>query len=73
LSTCGLNLERILKGKGEGVLVTGCGGPWGCEMSRLPQFLDSWLTDDGEVVSLTFWLLFTPRKIPSFKFFKMTS
>jgi hypothetical protein len=29
------------------------GGPQGCEMSRLPHFLDNRLTDGGEVVSPT--------------------
>jgi hypothetical protein len=33
--------------------VTGCGGPKSCEMSRLPHFLDNWITDGGEFVSLT--------------------
>jgi hypothetical protein len=32
--------------------ITGREGPLGCEMSRLPHFLDNRLTDDGEVVSL---------------------
>jgi hypothetical protein len=44
--------------------VTGPEGPYGCEMSRLPLFLDNWLTDGGEVVSLTSRLHFTHRKIP---------
>jgi hypothetical protein len=35
------------------VSVTGREGPQGCETSRLPHFLDSRLTDGGEVVSLT--------------------
>jgi hypothetical protein len=26
---------------------------WGCETSRIPHCLDKWLTDGGEVVSLT--------------------
>jgi hypothetical protein len=30
------------------ILVTGCGGPEGCETSGLPHFLDTWLTDGGE-------------------------
>jgi hypothetical protein len=42
--------------------VKGCGGSEGCEMSRLPHFLDSRLTDGGEVVSRMHWLPFTPRK-----------
>jgi hypothetical protein len=33
--------------------VTGRGGPWSCETSRLAHFLDIRLTDDGEVVSIT--------------------
>jgi hypothetical protein len=31
--------------------VTGGGGPYSCETSRLPHFLDNRLTDGGEVVS----------------------
>jgi hypothetical protein len=37
--------------KGKASPVTGLGGPLGCETSRLPHFLDSRLTDGGEVVS----------------------
>jgi hypothetical protein len=36
---------------GKAVPVTGRGGPYGCETSRLPYFLDNRLTDGGEVVS----------------------
>jgi hypothetical protein len=32
---------------------TGREGPEGCETSRLPHFLDNWLTDGSEVVSLS--------------------
>jgi hypothetical protein len=45
-----------MKGKkekeGKVVSVTSHEGQWGCEMSRLPFFLDSQLTDGEEVVSL---------------------
>jgi hypothetical protein len=51
-------------GKGKDIPVTGCGGPWDSETLRFPHFLDSRLTDGGEVVSLTCQLPFTPRKIP---------
>jgi hypothetical protein len=40
------------KKKGKAIPVIGCVGPEGCETSRFPHFLDSWLTDGGEVVSL---------------------
>jgi hypothetical protein len=46
-------LQVVKSGLGEGVPVVGRGGLFGCEMSRLPHFLDSQLTDGGEVVSLT--------------------
>jgi hypothetical protein len=42
--------------------VTGRGGPYGCETSRLPQFLENRLTDGGEVVSLLHRPPFTHRK-----------
>jgi hypothetical protein len=45
------------------VPVTGRAGPNGCEMSRIPHFLDNLLADDGEVVSLRRRPTFTPRKI----------
>jgi hypothetical protein len=58
------NVLVALKKLGKTVPITGREGPWGCEMSRLPHFLDNRLTDGGEVVSLTRQLPFTPRKIP---------
>jgi hypothetical protein len=38
--------------KGKADPVTGREGPYGCEGSRLPHLLDSWLTDGGKVVNL---------------------
>jgi hypothetical protein len=43
----------MLKVQGKAIPVAGRGGPQGCEMLRLPHFLDNWLTDGGKVVSLT--------------------
>jgi hypothetical protein len=37
--------------KGKAIPVTNSEGPEGCETSRLPHILDSWLTDGVEVVS----------------------
>jgi hypothetical protein len=54
--------KRIKKGKA--IPVTGRGRPLSCETSSLERFLDNRLTDGGEVVSLTRWPPFTPRKIP---------
>jgi hypothetical protein len=54
--------------KGEIIPVTGHGDPWGCETTRLPQFLDNRLTDGGEVVGLERQPPFTPRKIPGIHF-----
>jgi hypothetical protein len=48
--------------EGKAIPVTGHGGPQGCEMLRLPHFLDNWLTDGGEVVSLMHQLPFTPGR-----------
>jgi hypothetical protein len=57
------------KKKDKTIPVTGRGGSWDFEMSRLPHFLDNWLTDGGEVVRLTHQPPFTPRKIPGTHFF----
>jgi hypothetical protein len=51
-------------GKCKAMPVTGRGRPQGCETSRLPHFLDIWLTDGFGVVSLTRRPTFIPRKIP---------
>jgi hypothetical protein len=50
----------IVKGKGKAIPVTGRGGPYGSETSRLPHFLDNRLTDNSETVSLTSRPPFTP-------------
>jgi hypothetical protein len=52
--------------KCKGVLVPGR------EMLRLPHFLDSRLTNGGEVVSLKRRLRFTLRKISGTRFFRET-
>jgi hypothetical protein len=41
------------KVKVKDIHVTGRGGPYGCETSRLPHFLKNQLTDGGEIVSLS--------------------
>jgi hypothetical protein len=56
------------KGKGKAIPVTHHGSPQGCEMSRLPHFLDNWLTDGGKAVSLTCQMPFTSRNIPGAHF-----
>jgi hypothetical protein len=40
-------------GKVNAITVSGPGGLYGCEMLRIPYFLDHRLTDGNEVVSLT--------------------
>jgi hypothetical protein len=54
-----LNLKRI---KSKAILVTGRGGPYGCETLRSPHFLDNRLTDGGKVFSHTRRPLFTPQE-----------
>jgi hypothetical protein len=47
--------------RGKVMPVIGCGGPYSCETSRLPHFLDNRLTDAGDV-SLTRQPPFTPQE-----------
>jgi hypothetical protein len=55
--------------KCKAIPVTGRGGPYGCETSMLPHFLDNRLKDGGEIVSLTRRPLFVAhRKIPGTHF-----
>jgi hypothetical protein len=58
-----LRARYPLEPHGKTIPVTGCGDPQGCEISRLPHFLDNQLTDGGTVVSLTRWPPFTSRTI----------
>lgn len=44
--------ERFNKNKCEVISVSGRGGPYGCETSRISLFLYNLFTDDGEIVSL---------------------
>jgi hypothetical protein len=39
------------QGSKEDIPISGCGALWGCEMSRIPHFRDSLLTDGCKVVS----------------------
>jgi hypothetical protein len=59
---------EVGKKNGKAIPVAGRGNPYGYEISRIPYFLDNWLTDGSKVVSLTCWLPFTPRKIPGTHF-----
>jgi hypothetical protein len=63
-----LRAVKKVKKKGKSIHVTGRGSPWSCKTTRLQQFLENRLTDDGEVVSLTRRPPFTPRNIPSTHF-----
>jgi hypothetical protein len=70
LSSCSLDWPKKLfcgkhvkKEKCKTVPVTGHGGPWGYERSRLQHFLDSRLTDGSDVFSLILRLPYTPRKV----------
>jgi hypothetical protein len=67
------NLSDLLpltlgKGKIKAIPVTGRGGPYDCETSRLPHFLDNQFRDGGEIVSLTRRPPLPPRKIPGTHF-----
>jgi hypothetical protein len=46
--------------KGKDIPVTGRGGPYRCERSRLPHYLDKRLTDSGKGVSPKLRPPFTP-------------
>jgi hypothetical protein len=46
-------MHIIMCKNGKAILVTGHGGPQGCETLKLPHFLDNWFTNGDETVSLT--------------------
>jgi hypothetical protein len=48
--------------KSKAISITGLGDLYGCEMSRIPHCLNNWLTDGGEVVSLTCHPSTTPKE-----------
>jgi hypothetical protein len=54
--------------KRNAVPVTGRGGPYGCEMLRIPHYLGNRLTDGCKVVSPTRLPSFTHRNIPGTHF-----
>jgi hypothetical protein len=51
-----------MESKNKAIPVTGRGGPQGYEISRLPYFLDSRLTEGAEVVSLKRRSPFIPQE-----------
>jgi hypothetical protein len=62
-STSGLlELVHVPNKKSKAIPVRGGEGPFGCETSRLPHFLDNRLTDSGEVASLMRRPPFNPQK-----------
>jgi hypothetical protein len=68
ISTSSPNFLLLWNVNSKAISVTDRGGLLGCEVSRLPQFLDNQLTDDGDFVSLTRRALFVPKKIPGTNF-----
>jgi hypothetical protein len=62
--------DCMCKKRSKAFLVTGHGGPWGFETSRLSHFLDSRHTVCGEIVSLMRRSVLPPRKIPGIHFFQ---
>jgi hypothetical protein len=56
--------------KGKAIPVTSGRGPWSCETSSVPHFLDNRLTDGGEAVSLTRRPSFNRRTIPGTNFYE---
>jgi hypothetical protein len=63
INNSGSSILFWVKVKGKAIPVAGRGAPYSCDISRLPHILDNQLTDGGEVVTLMYWLPFTPRMI----------
>jgi hypothetical protein len=57
-----LSFSSLSVKKSKAIPVTGRGGSYGSETSRLPHYLDNRLTDGGKVVSLTRRLPYTTQE-----------
>jgi hypothetical protein len=55
-------------GNVKAIPATGRGGPYGCQTSRLPHFLENRLTDGDEDVSLMGRSTFTHQEVSSYSF-----
>jgi hypothetical protein len=60
------------KAKGKAISATSPEGPYSCETSRLPHFLDNRLTDGGKCVSLTRRPHFAPQEDSWYSFLLKT-
>jgi hypothetical protein len=49
VNLCMLLFWGMMLVKGKAIPIIGRGGQQGCETSRLPHFLDNWLTDGSDV------------------------
>jgi hypothetical protein len=57
------HIKKYLNSNRKAISVTGNGGLQDCEILRIPHCLYSWLTDGGEVVSLTLRRRSKPQKL----------
>jgi hypothetical protein len=57
-----INVSKIML-KDKAIPVTGCGGPWYCDISRILYFLDNESRDGSDVASLKSESSSIPRKI----------
>jgi hypothetical protein len=63
-----LRVREFFQQTGKAFPVTGRGGPYGCETSRLSHYLENRLTVGVEVVSLTPRPLFSPQEDSRYSF-----